>query len=121
MGKNRGKSVNISGKPKHSSDASRTKGSRTAATVRRLKMYNKKPKLDRKGKILKHEFQSKELPSTHIQPDPRWFGNTRVVSQKELELLRDQLQNQNHISNATQVIYVQKGSAKAYATKKVQV
>jgi len=66
-------------KPKHSLDANRRDGggsgdTRTAATVRRLKMYNTRPKRDSKGKILSHEFQSKELPSTRIQPDRRWFG-----------------------------------------------
>lgn len=77
MAKKKEKKVNISGKPKHSLDANRTdkkNGSRSAATVRRLKMYNTRPTRDRKGKILKHEFQSQELPSTRIQPDRRWFG-----------------------------------------------
>ncbi|KAJ7948632.1 Nuclear/nucleolar GTPase 2 [Quillaja saponaria] len=97
--------VNVSGKPKHSLDVNRTDGSansRTAATVRRLKMYNTRPKRDRKGKILKHELQSKELPSTRIQPDRRWFGNTRVVNQKELEYFREELQNR--MSNNYNVI-----------------
>lgn len=88
--------VSISGKPKHSLDANRKDGkndSRSAATVRRLKMYNTRPKRDRKGKILQHEFQSKELPNTRIQPDRRWFGNTRVVNQKELEFFREELQS----------------------------
>ena len=70
--------VNVSGKPKHSLDVNRGNGDnkegRSAATVRRLKMYNTRPKRDRKGKILKHDLQSKELPSTRIQPDRRWFG-----------------------------------------------
>lgn len=85
MGKKREKSVNVSGKPKHSLDANRdnggsaskggaSKGGRSAATVRRLKMYNTRPKRDSKGTILKHDLQSKELPSTRIQPDRRWFG-----------------------------------------------
>lgn len=90
--------ANVSGKPKHSLDTNRSndvssKESRSAATVRRLKMYNTRPKRDRRGKILKHELQSKELPSTRIQPDRRWFGNTRVVDQKELEFFREELQN----------------------------
>ncbi|XP_050217149.1 nuclear/nucleolar GTPase 2 [Mercurialis annua] len=94
------KKVNISGKPKHSLDTNRSNGAassstnaRSAATVRRLKMYKKKPIRDSKGKILKHELQSKELPDTRIVPDRRWFGNTRVVKQKELEFFRDELQN----------------------------
>ncbi|XP_002528567.2 nuclear/nucleolar GTPase 2 [Ricinus communis] len=89
--------VNVSGKPKHSLDTNRSNGSssstRSAATVRRLKMYKNKPLRDSKGKILKHDLQSKDLPSTRIVPDRRWFGNTRVVNQKELEFFRDELQS----------------------------
>ncbi|KAM7277719.1 hypothetical protein ACFE04_004853 [Oxalis oulophora] len=88
--------VNTSGKPKHSFDSNRNDGassSRTAATVRRLKMYKTRPKRSAGGKILRNEFQSKDLPNTRIQPDRRWFGNTRVVNQKELEYFRDELQS----------------------------
>ncbi|KAA0035942.1 nuclear/nucleolar GTPase 2 [Cucumis melo var. makuwa] len=35
-----------------------------AATVQRLKMYNMRPKRDRKGKVLKNDLQSNELPDT---------------------------------------------------------
>lgn len=80
MAKKKEKKVNISGKPKHSLDSNRSNGSstnsRSAATVRRLQMYNNKPKRDRKGHVLKHDFQSKELPNTRIQPDRRWFGQS---------------------------------------------
>ncbi|XP_065867255.1 nuclear/nucleolar GTPase 2-like isoform X1 [Euphorbia lathyris] len=38
-------------------------------------------------------FSSKELPNTRIQPDRRWFGNARVVNQKELEFFREELQD----------------------------
>lgn len=82
MTKKKEKKVNVSGKPKHSLDANRKDGkndSRSAATVRRLKMYNTRPKRDRKGHILQHEFQSKELPSTRIQPDRRWFGTLNFL------------------------------------------
>ncbi|CAK9166986.1 unnamed protein product [Ilex paraguariensis] len=77
MAKKKEKSVNVSGKPKHALDVNRdgnaSKGKRSASTVRRLKMYNTKPKRDSKGKIVKHDLQSNELPSTRIQPDRRWF------------------------------------------------
>lgn len=79
MAKTKEKKVNVSGKPKHSLDANRTdgkSGSRSASTVRRLNMYKTRPKRDRKGKVLQHEFQSKELPNTRIQPDRRWFGTS---------------------------------------------
>ncbi|KAJ6752083.1 hypothetical protein OIU85_002502 [Salix viminalis] len=99
MAKMKEKKSNISGKPKHSLDTNRSNGktkdtnSRSAATVRRLQMYGVRPKRDSKGKILKHDFQSNELPNTRIQPDRRWFGNTRVVNQKELEFFREELQS----------------------------
>jgi hypothetical protein len=32
---------------------------------------------------------SKELPNTRIAPNRRWFGNTRVVGQNELERFRE--------------------------------
>ncbi|XP_059283925.1 nuclear/nucleolar GTPase 2-like [Lycium ferocissimum] len=68
----------------------KTRG-RSNATSRRLKMYNNRPKRDRKGKILKHDFQSKKLPSTRIQPDRRWFINTRVISREKLESFREEI------------------------------
>lgn len=58
--------------------------------VRRLKMYNSgKAKRDKRGRVVKAaDFQSKTLPSTRIQPDRRWFGNTRVIGQKQLDQFR---------------------------------
>jgi NGP1NT (NUC091) domain len=60
--------------------------------VRRLKMYNSgKAKRNKQGKIVSQELQSKELPSTRIVPDRRWFGNTRVIGQKQLTSFREQM------------------------------
>ena len=82
-------------KPTHSmSQEGRGKGSqsmRSAATVRRLLMYKQKPIRDKKGKLIKQDLQSKELPSTRIVPDRRWFGNTRVIGQKQLEEFREDM------------------------------
>ncbi len=82
-------------KPGHSmSTEGRGKGSqsqRSAATVRRLLMYKQKPTRDKKGKLIKQDLQSKELPSTRIVPDRRWFGNTRVIGQKQLEEFREDM------------------------------
>ena len=64
---------------------------RSAATVRRLLMYKQKPVRDKKGKLIKQDLQSKELPSTRIVPDRRWFGNTRVIGQKQLEEFREDM------------------------------
>jgi nuclear GTP-binding protein len=54
-------------------------------------MYNSRAKRDRKGRVISQDLQSKELPSTRIQPDRRWFGNTRVIGQKQLEAFRDEM------------------------------
>jgi nuclear GTP-binding protein len=37
------------------------------------------------------EFKSRDLPTTRIQPDRRWFGNTRVIGQKQLEQFREEM------------------------------
>lgn len=37
------------------------------------------------------EFKSRDLPTTRIQPDRRWFGNTRVIGQKQLEQFRTEM------------------------------
>jgi nuclear GTP-binding protein len=37
------------------------------------------------------EYQSSDLPTTRIQPDRRWFGNTRVIGQKQLEQFRTEM------------------------------
>ena len=37
------------------------------------------------------DLQSKDLPNTRIQPDRRWFGNTRVIGQKQLDQFRDEM------------------------------
>lgn len=40
---------------------------------------------------MSNEYQSKDLPCTRIKPDRQWFGNTRVVNQKELEFFREEM------------------------------
>jgi nuclear GTP-binding protein len=54
-------------------------------------MYGTKAKRDAKGRIISQAFQSKDLPSTRIQPDRRWFGNTRVVGQRQLAAFREEM------------------------------
>jgi len=55
-------------------------------------MYNTKPIRSKDGKILGGAFMSRDLPNARIQPDRRWFGNTRVVGQKQLERFREELE-----------------------------
>lgn len=47
---------------------------------------------DASGQITKEaEFQSKEVTPGRVQPDRRWFGNTRTISQTALEHFRTSL------------------------------
>lgn len=84
--------------PKHSLDAKRGNKSfghgRDRATVNRLQMYKTKShKRDRDGKIIKDAGDltstTPELGAGRIAPNRKWFGNTRVVQQKDLARLRD--------------------------------
>ncbi|RMZ53379.1 hypothetical protein APUTEX25_004867 [Auxenochlorella protothecoides] len=96
MAKGSNKAGTPKSNPKHSNDKNRANsvskdGMRSASTVRRLAMYKTRPNRNKDGKIISHELQSKELPSTRIQPDRRWFGNTRVIGQKQLEVFREEM------------------------------
>eukprot|EP01138_Halocafeteria_seosinensis_P012531 gb/GECG01012804.1/.p1 GENE.gb/GECG01012804.1/~~gb/GECG01012804.1/.p1 ORF type:complete len:597 (+),score=114.66 gb/GECG01012804.1/:1-1791(+) len=73
---------------------------RDKSTIQRLQMYRKGgPKRNRDGKILDGNFVGKERAGEkpisgatgRVQPDRRWFGNTRVVGQKELDVFRDEM------------------------------
>ena len=58
---------------------------RTAGTIRRLQMYrNFKAKRNRKGEIIRAAPYQSTLDSgtqARVQPDRRWFGNTRTITQ----------------------------------------
>ncbi|ORX82084.1 NGP1NT-domain-containing protein [Basidiobolus meristosporus CBS 931.73] len=47
---------------------------------------------DRDGNVIKAAaFQSKEAPVARVEPNRKWFGNTRVIGQKALEDFREKL------------------------------
>ncbi|KAI9504132.1 nucleolar GTP-binding protein, partial [Coemansia spiralis] len=51
-----------------------------------------KAKYDSKGNLVKDAaFQSKDAPVARIEPNRKWFGNTRVIGQKALEEFREQM------------------------------
>ncbi|KAJ2080729.1 GTPase required for pre-60S ribosomal subunit nuclear export and maturation [Coemansia sp. RSA 988] len=51
-----------------------------------------KPKYDNKGNLVKAAaFQSSEATPARIEPNRKWFGNTRVIGQKALEEFREQM------------------------------
>ncbi|KAI8867049.1 NGP1NT-domain-containing protein [Ramicandelaber brevisporus] len=61
--------------------------------VERLKMLTGGRAVRNKdGKIIKEAvFQSKEAPVGRIDPNRRWFGNTRVIGQKVLDHFRTEM------------------------------
>lgn len=70
---------------------------RTKATIRRLQMYkNFKPKRDRKGKIITPApFQNWVASGTvaRVEPNRKWFNNTRVIGQDALQKFQQELGN----------------------------
>ncbi|GAA5987009.1 hypothetical protein JCM10908_000990 [Rhodotorula pacifica] len=78
----------------------RTKGEnfyRDAKSARRVNLLSGKSSKairDSDGKILKAaEFQSTEATPGRIQPDRRWFGNTRTITQTALDHFRETLKD----------------------------
>ncbi|KAG8953606.1 GTPase required for pre-60S ribosomal subunit nuclear export and maturation [Tulasnella sp. 419] len=70
---------------------------RDAKKAARVKMLSGgKPVRDKDGKIIQAAaFQKgeKDVKPGRVQPDRRWFGNTRVISQTALEHFRNSLSN----------------------------
>lgn len=68
---------------------------RTKATIDRLRMYkNFKPVRNRSGKIIKAApFQSWNTPGTQarVEPNRKWFGNTRVITQNALQKFQEEM------------------------------
>lgn len=68
---------------------------RTKATIDRLRMYkNFKAVRDRKGKIVKPApFQGWNSSGTQarVEPNRKWFGNTRVITQNALQTFQEEM------------------------------
>ncbi|XP_061392362.1 nucleolar GTP-binding protein 2 [Musca vetustissima] len=68
---------------------------RTKGTIKRLQMYrNFKAKRDRNGKILTPAPFQGRLPSgtmARVEPTPKWFSNSRVISQSALQKFQDEI------------------------------
>ncbi|PYH79399.1 putative nucleolar GTPase [Aspergillus uvarum CBS 121591] len=72
----------------------RTKGEnfyRDAKKVKHLNMLKDgKPRRNAEGKItVAASYQSREAPVARIEPNRKWFGNTRVISQEALSSFRE--------------------------------
>lgn len=68
---------------------------RSQATIKRLQMYrNFKAKRNRNGKIVTPApFQGKLKSGTmsRVEPSPKWFSNSRVISQNALQKFQDEM------------------------------
>ncbi|KAH8873939.1 Nucleolar GTP-binding protein 2 [Schistosoma japonicum] len=72
---------------------------RTKATIKRLNMYrNFKAKRDKNGRIVRPAPFQSTLPSgtvARVEPNRRWFGNTRVISQDTLQSFKEAMKIRN--------------------------
>ncbi|KAL1959698.1 hypothetical protein VTO42DRAFT_1284 [Malbranchea cinnamomea] len=64
---------------------------RDAKKLKTLNMFKEgKPQRNAQGKITKAAaYQSREIPQARIEPNRKWFGNTRVISQEALSQFRE--------------------------------
>ena len=104
MGKTMKKKTKREGinKAKHSMNPDRPKiknaggtNMRDRSTIKRLQMYrNFKPIRNRTGKIIKAAPFQSWLPSgsvARVEPNRKWFGNTRVITQTALQSFQDEM------------------------------
>jgi nuclear GTP-binding protein len=61
-----------------------------AKKLKTLSMYKEgKAQRNASGKVTKAaSYQSRELPKARVEPNRKWFGNTRVISQNALDSFR---------------------------------
>ncbi|KAK2741225.1 GTPase required for pre-60S ribosomal subunit nuclear export and maturation [Myotisia sp. PD_48] len=72
----------------------RTKGEnfyRSAKKIKTLNMFKDgKAQRNASGEItIAASYQSREIPNARIEPNRKWFGNTRVISQESLNSFRE--------------------------------
>ncbi|EEH41696.2 nucleolar GTP-binding protein [Paracoccidioides lutzii Pb01] len=72
----------------------KTKGEnfyRSAKKVKTLNMFKDgKAQRNARGEITKAaSYQSRDIPNARIEPNRKWFGNTRVISQEALSSFRE--------------------------------
>jgi nuclear GTP-binding protein len=77
----------------------KTKGENFYRDAKKIKLLNRfkegKPQRNAQGKITKAAtFQSRELPNARIEPNRKWFTNSRVISQSALTSFREAVATQ---------------------------
>lgn len=68
---------------------------RDRATIKRLNMYRQKQRCDRRGKVVKPlQYQSTVTPGTvaRVEPNIKWFANTRVIKQSSLQKFQEEME-----------------------------
>ncbi|NXE73780.1 NOG2 protein, partial [Cochlearius cochlearius] len=68
---------------------------RDRATIRRLNMYRQKERRNKYGKVVKPlQYQSTVAPGTvaRVEPNIKWFGNTRVIKQSSLQKFQEEME-----------------------------
>ncbi|XP_064327394.1 nucleolar GTP-binding protein 2 [Phalacrocorax carbo] len=68
---------------------------RDRATIRRLNMYRQKERRNKHGKVIKPlQYQSTVAPGTvaRVEPNIKWFGNTRVIKQSSLQTFQEEME-----------------------------
>ncbi|XP_069827793.1 nucleolar GTP-binding protein 2 [Dendropsophus ebraccatus] len=82
-----------------SSNPDRIKGEgghnmRDRATIKRLNMYRQKERRNNRGKVIKTLQYQSSVPSgtvARVEPNIKWFGNTRVIKQSSLQKFQDEM------------------------------
>ncbi|XP_072316935.1 nucleolar GTP-binding protein 2 isoform X2 [Eucyclogobius newberryi] len=82
-----------------SSNPDRVKGAggsnmRDRSTIKRLNMYRQTKRCDKNGKVIRPlTFQSTVAPGTvaRVEPNIKWFTNTRVIKQSSLQKFQDEM------------------------------
>ncbi|XP_044527420.1 nucleolar GTP-binding protein 2 isoform X1 [Gracilinanus agilis] len=68
---------------------------RDRATIRRLNMYRQKERRNRRGKVVRPlQYQSSVASGTvaRVEPNIKWFGNTRVIKQSSLQKFQEEME-----------------------------
>ncbi|CAF91209.1 unnamed protein product, partial [Tetraodon nigroviridis] len=68
---------------------------RDRATIKRLNMYRQKQRCNKHGKVIKPlQYQSTVAPGTvaRVEPNIKWFTNTRVIKQSSLQKFQEEME-----------------------------
>ena len=104
------KSKGSSDNPLRSGGKSRAKSfggqnARDQSDIKRIQMYRGgKPIRNKKGVVVGGDYMMRNRAGNRaitaetgrVQPDRRWFGNTRVIAQKELDSFREKMTTKAH-------------------------